>query len=79
MHSEARRRAEWVFERMFALTHVLVLDTRRSSRGDPRLAGMILENRVSDLLGIPVWRETFLEGNEKLEDQSDPHDAVGSE
>lgn len=67
---------EWVSERMFALTHVLILDTRRSTRGDPRLAGMILEKRVSDLLGIPVWRETFLEGNEKLEDQSDPHDAV---
>lgn len=67
---------EWVSERGFALTHVLILDTRRSTRGDPRLAGMILEKRVSDGLGIPVWRKTFLEGNEKLEDQSDPHDAV---
>jgi hypothetical protein len=58
------------------LTHALILDTRRSNKGDPRLAGVILEKRVRAEFGILVWRKTFLEGDERTEDQSDPHDAV---
>lgn len=61
------------------LTHALVLDTRRNASAvneDPRYAGAILERRLRERAGVVVWRATFLDGEEQMEDLKDARNAV---
>lgn len=60
-------------------TVAVVLDTRRDSDAvpaDPRLAGVLVEERLKAMGVDTVIRRTYLEGSERLEDRSEPHDAV---
>lgn len=64
------------------VTHALVLDTERYpkfEKKDPRMAGRILERRLRErgrLPGSSIRRLPFLSGNDRLEDKSNPRDAV---
>jgi hypothetical protein len=70
---------DYLSEKRLTLTHALVFDTRRNSgttRGDPRLAGTILERHLRERIGVVVWRTTVLKDDERLEDPNHPRDAV---
>lgn len=57
----------------------LVLDTRRNSAaapGDPRLVGAVLEARLNAMGVRAIYRCTYLQGTERLEDRDEPRDAV---
>lgn len=54
----------------------LILETRRTMDSDPRFAGAVLERRLCDKGVSKVQRHAFLEGQEKLEDQTNDVDAV---
>ena len=54
----------------------LVLETNREGPRDPRLAGEIVERRLSDRGAKEVKRVAFLEGTEQLEDPACDLDAV---
>jgi hypothetical protein len=53
----------------------IVFETRRTLKSDPRLAGTVLERRLTER-GIRVRRHSFLEGDTWLEDPSSDVDAV---
>lgn len=57
-------------------TEILLLETSRSKKDDPRYAGQILEARIHQLLGpeVAVAHCTYLAGWERLEDKSRPGD-----
>lgn len=67
---------EYISAQDLTLTHALVLDTRHNFYKNPLFAGAILERRLRERLGISIERTTYLEGEERLEDQRVPRDAV---
>lgn len=64
------------------VTHALVLDTQRDPTAegkDPHMAGQILARRICERAVLPgsrVRRVSYLCGRDRLEDRSDPRDAV---
>lgn len=63
------------------VTHALILETQRdpeAERGDPRAAGLVLARRLRERLGeeLDVQRAPILKGSERLEDRTNPRDAV---
>jgi hypothetical protein len=60
-------------------TAALILETRRDARsspGDPRFAGTVLEARLKARGAETVHRRAYLQGTERLEDRDEPRDAV---
>ncbi len=57
-------------------TSALILETARDMQSDPRRAGEFLERRLRDRGVANVTRVFFLTGDERLEDSSNPVDAV---
>ncbi len=57
-------------------TSALILETRREMASDPRWAGEFMERRLRDRDVQNVTRVPFLTGNERLEDPTNPVDAV---
>ncbi|MFO0548142.1 MAG: hypothetical protein U0271_07125 [Polyangiaceae bacterium] len=55
---------------------VLILETTRKSKRDPRLAGEITERRLRDSGVTNVTRVAFLTADERLEDPSNEIDAI---
>jgi len=53
----------------------LILETRRTTKGDPRFAGTVVKKRLHDR-DVHVTLHAFLKDNEKLEDPNNPADAV---
>jgi len=57
----------------------LLLETRRNASaapGDPRFAGAVLKSRLETRGVVRVYRCTYLQNNERLEDPDQPLDAV---
>lgn len=57
----------------------LLLETRRDgspASGDPHFAGAVLEARLKAKGTGRIYRRSYLEGRERLEDRDQPHDAV---
>lgn len=60
-------------------TAALVLETRRDATSvprDPRLAGAVVEARLKEKGVERVYRRTYVQGTERIEDQDEPRDAV---
>lgn len=54
----------------------LILETRRTMDSDPRFAGAMVEQHLRNRGVSRVQRHAFLEGNERLEDQTNAVDAI---
>lgn len=54
----------------------LILETRRTSRDDPRYAGAVLEDRLNRKGVDTVLRNGYLQGDERYDDKEHPRDAV---
>jgi hypothetical protein len=59
-----------------APTSVLLLETKRDFKSDPRFAGEVMERRLRDRGIVNVTRVAFLTGDERLEDPSNESDVV---
>ena len=67
----------WIDEKGIQITHAAILDTQRVERlEEPRSAGPVLARRMQEKCGVSANLITYLQDTERLEDTTEPRDAM---